>query len=228
MPFTRGSRYPLANTYEFTPARLTGLVLWCKYQTGITVTGAGVSQWNDASGLEHHLKQANDTNRPAKQSDGAILFDGVDNFLKADAFTFIQPSFIYVLGKQITWTASDNWFDGDTANTGLLQQVTLTPQIAANADIQSSTISPALNTDVVVCVGFNGANGVLQLNHGTPVTGNFGADTLDGFTLGAIGGGGSGWSNIQIKEVIAYNTAHDANTRRRVIKYLAKVGKLSI
>ena len=155
-----------------------------------------------------------------------ILFDGVDNYLKADVFTLVQPETVYILGKQVTWTITDNWFDGDTASTGLLQQVTSTPQVAASADIQSSTISPTLDTYVVISVVFNGANSVLQLNDDTPITGDFGADNLDGFTLGAIGGGASGWGNIQIKEVIIYNTAHDSNTRLKVIEYLSFVGNL--
>lgn len=212
----------------FLPSRVAGLVLWTRFNSGITVTGSGVSQWDDQSGNGNHLKQATDTNRPSKEADGSVLFDGVDNYLKADAFTLVQPETIYVLGKQVTWTSNDKLFDGNASNSGLVFQNGTTPDLQAFAGTISSASSDlTLDNYGVVITIFNGASSVFQVDNNTPITGNFGAANMGGFTLAAQGSN-LNFSNIQIKEVIIYNTAHDAATRAQVIKYLADVGDLSI
>ena len=40
------------------------LKLWLRADVGVTVTGAGVSQWSDQSGNANHAVQATDANRP--------------------------------------------------------------------------------------------------------------------------------------------------------------------
>lgn len=208
---------------SFLPPELPGLKLWTRYNQGITVTGSGVSQWDDASGNGNHLKQATDTNKPSKEADGSILFDGVDNFLKADAFTLNQPETIYILGKQITWTALDAWADGDGTSTGRIYQAGTTPQVKLLAGALLGTISPPLDTYGIITSIFNGASSVLQFNNDIPFTGDAGAENMGGFTLAKLGGAGV-YGNIQVKECIIYNVAHDAATRAKVINYLAGVG----
>lgn len=195
---------------------------WFKFNTGITVTGAGVSQWDDQSGNTRHLKQGTDTNRPALQADGTILFDGADNFLKCDAFTFAQPETIYVLGKQVTWTANDRWFDGNTNLSGTLQQRVGSPQVGIVAAAAVGNISPTLDTYCVISCVFNGASSRVQLNHTAAVSGDVGAGDMGGLTLGANGTPGT-YGNVQIKELIGFSAAHDANTRARIIDYLINV-----
>ena len=109
--------------YKFLPSELSNLEAWYRFNQGITVTGSGVSQWDDASGNANHLLQAVDTNRPSKEADGSILFDGVDNYLKAVAFTLIQPETVYILLKQVTWVNQARFFDGDTMNSGIVRQI---------------------------------------------------------------------------------------------------------
>lgn len=205
------------------------LAAWFRFNTGITVTGAGVSQWSDQSGNSRHLKQTTDTNRPALQADGSILFDGSDNYLKCDAFTLNQPETVYLLFKQVTWTINEAIFDGNTANSGVMFQATTTPNVAIFAGAGGVSSDPDLATDtygVMACV-FNGASSRIQLNNNAAVNGNTGSGNMGGFTLGARGDNLVP-SNIQVKEVILYSAAHDAATRKRNIRYLATVGGLSI
>jgi hypothetical protein len=77
---------------KFQPNQVANLAAWFRLGVGITETGQGVSQWDDQSGNGRHLKQGTDGARPSKQSDGSILFNGSDEFLKCDAFTFSQPT----------------------------------------------------------------------------------------------------------------------------------------
>ena len=78
------------NPGGFRPQNLPNLAVWGRFNIGITVVGAGVDTWADQSGNGRDLLQTTDTNRPSKESDGSILFDGVDNTLK----TASLPSFI--------------------------------------------------------------------------------------------------------------------------------------
>ena len=214
---------------SFSPKDLGNLELWCKWNQGITVTGSGVSQWDDQSGNGNHLKQATDGNRPAKQSDGSILFDGVDNFLKADAFTLNQPTTVYLLGKQVTWTDQDYIYDGNTLLGGSCRQLTATPNIRQHAGVLSGNNTDwVLDTDAVVTSVFNSTSSLLQVNNETAITGDAGTNNMGGFTLGVRGDLISGWSNIQVKEVIIYSVAHDANTRTKVVNYLGAKGELGI
>lgn len=199
------------------------LAAWYRQGTGITSAAGLVSQWNDQSGNARHLVQATGTNQPALQADGSILFDGVDNFLQASAFTLNQPFTIYLLGRQVTWTAGDRIFDGNTQDTTEVLQTTAgaSPQIRQFAGSQGSDNSDwTVNTYAVLVAIFNGASSVLQINNSTAVTSDAGAQNAAGFTLGAIGTGSANWSNIQVKEVLLYSAAHVAATRTEIINEL--------
>lgn len=197
---------------------------WFRYGVGITVTGAGVSQWSDQSGNARPLLQATDTNRPALQADNSILFDGVDNFLKTDTFTLDQPCTLYLLAKQATWTINDVLAAGFTTATGRIWQRTATPTIALfSGSATASNANLAVDTYGAIAAVFNGASSVLQVNMTTPTTGDAGAANLAGLTLGADGAPAS-YGNVQVKEFMAFAAAHDANQRAAVIAYLRSVG----
>lgn len=197
------------------------LAAWFRFNTGITVTGSGVSQWDDQSGNGRHLKQGTDANRPTKESDGVITFDGVDNLLRCDAFTLNQPETVYLLGRQITWTSVDTVMDGNTVNTLRLFQTGTTPQVQINAGSGVATNANwTLNTYIPLAVVINGANSLIHVNGSAATTGNAGAGNMGGFTLGA-GGNSTAFANIQVKEVAIYSAAHDATTRQQIMDYLA-------
>lgn len=161
-------------------------------------------------------------------ADGSILFDGIAHFLKTDAFTLNQPTTVYFLGKQVTWTALDTIYDGDTtAGVMRLQQLTTTPNLALRNSAGTAAANNtelALNTYGVVTAVFNGASSLLQVNNGTPVIGDFGASTPGGFVLGA-NAVSSDFSNIQVKEILIYNVAHDAGQRASLVNYLTAVNQ---
>ncbi len=61
---------------KFLPSQISGLKAWYRFNTGLTVTGSGVSQWDDASGNGNHSLQAADADRP---SPGGLGSDVVVN-----------------------------------------------------------------------------------------------------------------------------------------------------
>jgi len=213
---------------KFLPSQQSGLKFNHRFDSGITEAGSGVSQWDDASGNGYHLKQGTDTNRPSKESDGSILFNGSDNNMRADAFTFEQPEELYILVNLKSWTEFRFIFDGEALNSGRIQQVTATPELAIYAGGSViGNVSLTLNTFGILRVVFDGANSLIQLNNGTPVTGNAGTNDMGGFVLGSQANNAA-FGHIQVKETIAYDSARSADQVAQIYNYLSLVGGLSI
>ena len=202
---------------------------WFRFKLGITSASNAVSQWDDQSGNSRNLLQATGTNQPALQTDRSILFDGVDNFMKCDAFTFNQPETVYILCKQITWTLGGTFVDGNTAGSSIqISQRVGSPTLQIYAGLFVADNSDlAINTYGALAAVFNGASSSLQVNNNTATTGNVGAENPGGFTLGANSADGN-FSNIQVKEALLYAAAHDATQRARVISYLSAIGDLGL
>ncbi|MCK4814464.1 hypothetical protein KA005_01735, partial [bacterium] len=171
----------------------------------------------------NHLKQAVDANRMTKEADGSILGNGVDQFLKADAFTWNQPETVYLLFKQVSWTLSDGIFDGNADLSMLLNSIAPTPALALFAGTANdpTTAAATVGSYVALCAVYNGASSILQVGDATSAAGNPGASNAGGFTLGRRAGAQS--SNIQAKECIGYSAAHDAAQRAQIINYLLSI-----
>lgn len=195
-----------------------------KFNTGITVTGSGVSQWDDQSGNGRHLKQGTDTNRPAQQVDGSILFDGSDNYLKCDAFTLNQPVTIYVRAKIVTGVTDRYLWDGNNQNQCGSRQASsgVEMRINSGADVATTGAPITIGAYFTSAAVYNGASSSIQINAGSPFTGNVGASNAAGFTLGSRGDGTT-FANIQVKEVAVFAAAHDATTRTAIISYLSSL-----
>ncbi len=180
-----------------------------------------VSQMTDRTGLGHHLPQAGvDAIKPVWSVDG-VLFDGVEDYMKTAAFTLIQPEFIYMVFKQVTWALNDYIMDGQASNSGFLAQSPTTPYIKVSAGTSSSAnTNLAVNTWGIARVLFNGASSKFIINETTPITGNFGAANMGGFTLGARGNPNIAFSNIQVKEVIIRKIADTAPNEAVIYNYL--------
>ena len=202
------------------PDDLPNLAAWYQYGVGITVTGAGVSQWADQSGNARHLVQATDAARPALQGDNSILFDGVDDTLKA-VFTLNQPCTIYLLFKQVSWTANEYIFDGNVGDSTILRQRFggASPELAIYAGSGvGNDANLAVDSYGVAIVIFNGASSFLGINSNAGATLDAGTNNPGGFSLASNTFGQ--FSNIQVKEGIIYSAAHDAATRAQVVAYL--------
>lgn len=212
------------------------LAAWYKAEAGIT-TVTGVSQWNDQSGNARHLAQATTTKQPAYSLAAgpnglpALTFDGTDDFLAVATFGLAQPATYYLLLKQISWTSGDRIFDGSTVNQGTMLQSN--PGSTPDINIASgSNVGPISNLAVgawgVMAAVFNGASSSVQLNLGTPVTGDSGAANPGGLTLGADGPAAAFTlnSNIAVAEWVVYSAAHNADQRAAVVRYLMKKAAL--
>lgn len=204
-------------------------VAWYQYGQGITEAGQGVSVWADKSGNANDLLQGTDGARPPKQSDGSILFNGVDEYLGV-AFTLNAPQTVYLLGRQVTWTADDVIYDGNSDITMMLQQ-TLSgtpPQVHVRSAISGGSPNSnfTVNTYAVAIGIFDSSALTSQINNTAPVTDAVAGSNAGGFTLGTRGNKADKFGNIQVKEVVIFPVAHAAATRWNMVKYLSAVGNI--
>lgn len=213
---------------SWSPAQLTSLKAWYKSDTGVSLNGAKVTQWNDQSGNSNHLTQATEDKQPgfsASQLNGypAIVFDGVDDVLDTAAFTLNQPETVFIIFKQTTWTDNDTIFDGLGGNSGRLFQRTTTPNIGTYAgDFGPPSADLAVNTFGLITCILNGASSVLQVNNNAEsTTGSVGSSNMGGFTLGDFGDGGAA-ANISVVEVIVMEAAASADERTSVKNYVSE------
>ena len=199
----------------------TNTVLWVDYQTNITKDGSDlVSVWGDKSGNGNDLLQAVGTNQPLQTADG-ILFDGVDNFMKAVAFTLVQPEIIYIVFKPVSWGVNRTIFDGNSSLSGALFQGGSTPELKMYAgSVSPVNANATIGTYHIARVLFNGASSKMIINETTPLTGNFGASNMGGFNLGQRGSGSS-FSNIEVKEVIIRKIADTSPNEAEIYAYLS-------
>lgn len=214
---------PKARINQFRP------VAWYQFGRGITYVSGKVSQWNDATANARHLLQATAGARPVLQTDGSILCDGSATFLQTATFTLAQPTMIYMLFRQVTFTNSDVICDGFTVTSGQFLQDTTTPNISLSAGTTAATNTTfTLNTYCVASAIFNGASSSLARNKEAGSTAaNAGTTAMAGFTLGADGSGAN-FGNIQAKEIILFAGAHGATQQLQIINYLSMVGGLGL
>jgi len=196
-------------------------MLWVDSEENVTKNGANkVSVWGDKSGEGNDLLQATGAAQPLWSTNG-IRFDGVNDFLKAAAFTLVQPEMIYIVFKQVTWANVKRIFDGNTATSGMITQRTSSPIINAWAGGLSGDSSDlAINSYGIVRCLFNGANSKLIIDETTPITGNFGTNNMGGFSIGSDGGGSNN-SNVEVKEIIVRKVADSATDEALIYQYLS-------
>lgn len=146
--------------------------------------------------------------------------DGISQFMKTAPFNFVQPEFVYFVGKQITWTASDILWDGNIYHGGNCVQSGVTPKIIIDAFGGQMTALPDLPLDQlgIIRACYNGIYSKMIINNNKPMFGLIGTYDMGGFTIGAAGVGTAFYSNIYFagailrnevadedKEVLAYN-----------------------
>lgn len=159
---------------------------------------------------------------------GYLYCDGSNDYLKSPAFALAQPVSIYGVLNQLTWTINDILLDGNANGSMQLYQSVTTPslqQYSGGGGAASSGL--ALNTNGVVTSIVNGAASFLRINRAAAATGNPGAGTPNGFTLGAAGNGASP-ANTTARSVLVYAAAHSQSVQDRVILWLGRMFRIAV
>lgn len=190
------------------------------YYTGCAVNDIFVcatAKTNDANNkvkpvTGNHLGAATALYKPVNG-----VFDGVNSYMKTAPFTWGQPEMIYIVFRQLSWTANDTIFDGDTSFNGQLYQTDSLPVLRARAaagNVSNANYDSSINKWCIARVLFNGAASTIQINDYTPITFNCGAGNMACFTLasqanytnkGNIEFGGALLRNSDVNQDALYN-----------------------
>jgi hypothetical protein len=199
-------------------------VAWYSSDELATITkdsGTGeVSRWNDKLGSGHDLLQTTATRKPIWSVDG-ILFDGVNDSMKTDPFTFACPIFVYGVVKQVTWQSIDVMFDGGTTSSVLIQQYDSSGKLIffAGTFVATGIVAP-LNSYFIVRALFNGASGKMGINDAI-TNRNVGSGAMGGITLCSQGSNpivSNG--NFQFKEMIFRKVSDNTTNETAIYNYL--------
>jgi hypothetical protein len=209
----------------FTPASLTNLKLWVKSDTGITLVGSKVSAWADQSGNGNNLTQGTDANRPTFVSSqlngyGTVQFDGINDKMVSPSFTLAQPETIFIVYKNPSFDAGGYIFDGITGDSGGYFQYGSSPFVYMYAGASFTPITGIAGAYFLATCIFNGASSKHQRNNAAEQTGNAGAASMGGFTLGSYAGGTGYEGNPHVAEVVVMSGVATAAQRNNMKTYV--------
>lgn len=218
-----------ARTPTFGPGDIAALSPSNWYRSSNATSAA----WTDAGFIGATLVQSTDTNRPTKQVNGALLFDGTDNYMETSAFStaIAQPFTEYLLYKQVTYTANDTILDRLTSGPSTaycaIYQNGGSPIVKMFCSQNGPTdLTPPLDGYYALAAVFNGASSIMRRDLTTPLTGDVGvAFALDGITMGARNDLAN-FANVEIMECIVFPSAHTALQTYEVNRYLMRRGGL--
>lgn len=161
-----------------------------------------VSVIADKLGSGRNQIQVNDTLKPIYSAENGVTYDGVDDTTQA-AYALSQPTFIYSLLKQVSWSSTDYLMAGVTGGVVYLSQRTATPGLAVYAGTQSTVSNTlAINKWGIIRALFNGENSKFAINDAAAITGNFGANTMGGSVMGSASNGLSNGNVSYLAKII--------------------------
>lgn len=184
-------------------------------------TGA-VSSWSNGQGGTA-LSQGTGADQPTQaatsgpSSQPGVTFDGTSDYLQAAIGTKSQPQTYVWVGKYLSLTAFD-WFFDSSDGAGSNRNLFGVASGGATWELYAGTIITGGTADTNFHAGlayYNGASTVLELDNTTIISGSTpGTQSLGtGLTMGARYDGGSGWGNIVVSAFGVYNG--DARTDLR-------------
>lgn len=171
----------------------------------------------------NHLVQTTPNAQPTWGVDG-IKFDGSNDYLKTAAATLNQPVTIYAVLKQNTWITGRAIIDGKEVNKLLIQQTSggQSPNIRLYSDGASPSIGAlTLGVPKIITAVVNGGSSLIKVNESTVVYGSLGGNAPSGLIV-AANGAESNFSDITVKAIYIFNTAHTTAQRQLMSDYLKR------
>lgn len=156
-------------------------------------------------------------NRPALQ------FDGGDSLQGAFSAAITQPDTVYAVIQRISGS-STYFFDSDGIDRQVLFSTATNYRYFAGLTVNGVVLDTTANIHTIV---YNGASSEGYINGSASATGDFGANAMDGLTVGARQGGTLGTA-LYFAEILFYSGIHDAATKNIVQDYLAAKYGISV
>lgn len=227
----RGIRATVPLTVPFVPTDLAGLQVWLDGTDSSTMYDAttggslvalngAVARWEDKSGNARHATQSTANNRPLRKA-SYLEFDGTDDGL---LFTYSPTAFVGVIFAVFQRLSIQYGYRSVTAfGTGadgsmLLSQITSGKWGSfTDVEVSANTTSATLALGCYTIVDNAGSGGAFYLNgaaDGT-YTGN-----IIGQSYSGISGQSGQETNMNLHELVIYNTTLTSGERAQVEAYL--------
>lgn len=225
----------------FKPTDIGGCVLWLRSdiawkdaaKTQPCVSDADlIYVGEDKSGLGHDVIQATSGARPKFYTNQinsiypAWRFDGIDDFLKAVAFTWNLPEVVYVVFKPLVYTYNVRVFDGNAFNSmGFFAESGATndayKMYYAQANYSNYSIDLPDPLWVIARLRYTADSGCgLRKNNESEVANpNSGINNAQGFILGSPDGT-QFFSNIDVAEICGYNAVPSTGDDTKIMNYI--------
>lgn len=197
-----------------------------QYQPGVGVTDISgeMSAWADQSGNAHTLNDNGSSRRPDIITNGgpdgtkdSYRYNGTTDGMSTGAFTWVQPSTIYIVFKPITWTVNKIIIAGQNSDIDLISQG-LTPEYEfAAPSATAENLGISLGDWHVLAWVQNGSSSKYLLDDGSIITINPGTNGMDGLRVGRKGGGYE--NNVEISDIVGYDVAHDDATLASAVQF---------
>ena len=221
--------FQLANvSSSFTPASLSGLSLWLKSDSGVTLSGSNVTAWADQSGNGNNATVYNNTQlvENALNSKPAISFDGVASYATFPISLSTETNrTIFIVGKYNDLSRGQEGFlalvFGGSFDRGYVfrESETDATYYYTPSQIAAPTLTSVGNYHIVTVehnfvgdstMGINGSFG-----HGDQCD-------LSEINQGNIAqrGNGQEYASVNIAEIIIYNQALTTQNIQQVEQYL--------
>lgn len=158
-------------------------------------------------------------------SAGVGTADGSNDNLRTAPSSIAQNFTRISVISQSTWSSGKYLLDGASgANSAGVVMTTGTPQINLNAGASvAGNTGLAVGAVAVVIQEFAGAASTLQINNGTPTTGDAGSATPNGLTLFASGAAtAANFANGTFREEIVFTGLLSANTKRQIVAFFRR------
>ena len=213
---------------KFNPGKIAGLKVWLDAEKGFEALSDGdpVTTWLDQSGNGNDLTQATADKKPTYKisivnGKPVVRFDGIDDFLKATAFTLIQPEHVFLVIKVIVGSLSDYYFDGNTQDDMAALQRNVGANFTQFAGGFGVTVTLGTTNFRIVNALYNGATSSVSLDGAADNVADAGSNSADGLSLGGSGVE-SLHSNFDLKTFLIYDSVLSVSDQGRVERYMAQ------
>ena len=217
---------------EFTPANLSNLLAWYKFDTGMSNTTGGspiegddIVTWRDQSGNDNHLTAPNNYFVYEASTGSAVSVNGSDDKFHMTTQLNLEQFSLYM---RVNVSAHDGgatdllFLDKDTSTTDFFRIQSATEvrcKISGAAAIKWGTST--LDTAVFTNYGFerDSSNDVRAYSNGSALTASTAINTTGVLDLDAIGTNFDG----KIKEVVITSSSLSSADRTNLQAYLANL-----
>ena len=230
---------PFGLSGGFLPSDISTGVTWLDAGQGITLNGPDVADWVDQFGNGNDISQGTASDQPLFVASDAsfnnkpvVRFDGAGEFMDTAAFSspLSQPNTIFLVAKvQTILSGFRYFFDGLNISSRHILFTASGGVREIEIFAGSSLLGPATNTNTnIYGIQLNTTSSKLLIAGGAPVvSGDAGAQTLTGLTLGDIYSHVGAGHDMSVAEFILYNKLLTDSEMNQVGYYLAiKYGAL--